>query len=151
MTCLYIDESYGIKSFPADNSKLAEMEFYLIDDLECDLTVFHPYRTLLTLCRKENTNSGSTDTEAEAGELAAEIEAETLSDKDKDGEIRYWGTGEGQLELQEGGLQMAWWAARVDRSYNATNKVAGSSSMIHIVPSSACFILHILLPSQPST
>jgi cyclin-C len=120
MACLHVDESYGIKSFPSDNSKLAETEFYLIDDLECDLTVFHPYRTLLTLCRKENTTSGSTDTEAEAGELATEIEVETLSDKDKDGEIRYWGTGEGQLELQEGGLQMAWWVIRVDCSIQGT-------------------------------
>lgn len=40
---------YGIKNFPTDNARLAEMEFYLVDELECDLTVFHPYRTLLTL------------------------------------------------------------------------------------------------------
>ncbi|EDR04949.1 uncharacterized protein LACBIDRAFT_168583, partial [Laccaria bicolor S238N-H82] len=40
---------YNVKHFPTDNSKLAEMEFYLVDDLECDLIVFHPYRTLLTL------------------------------------------------------------------------------------------------------
>ncbi|PIL36570.1 hypothetical protein GSI_00259 [Ganoderma sinense ZZ0214-1] len=88
-------EEYGIKSFPSDNSKLAEMEFYLVDELECDLTIFHPYRTLMTLCGKEG---GGAVPEAEAGEADAD---------DVDG-LRYWGTGEGKLELQEGALQMAW-------------------------------------------
>ncbi|RDX43044.1 cyclin-like protein, partial [Lentinus brumalis] len=88
-------EEYGIKSFPSDNSKLAEMEFYLVDELECDLTVFHPYRTLMTLCGKEG---GGSLPAAEAGEADAD---------DTDGP-RYWGTGEGKLELQEGALQMAW-------------------------------------------
>jgi cyclin C len=71
------------------------MEFYLVDDLECDLTIFHPYRTLMTLCRKEGS---SEDDETEAGELGVGIENGP----------RYWGTGDGQLELQEGALQMAW-------------------------------------------
>ena len=71
------------------------MEFYLVDELECDLTVFHPYRTLLTLCSK---GSPGTIPEAEAGEADAD---------DTDGP-RYWGTGEGRLELQDGALQMAW-------------------------------------------
>lgn len=93
---LFGGEEYGgIKSFPSDNSKLAEMEFYLVDDLECDLIVFHPYRTLLALCGKENS---SAVVEAEAGELGAGID---------DGS-RYWGTGEGKLELQETALQTAW-------------------------------------------
>lgn len=88
------EEGYGIKHFPSDNSKLAEMEFYLVDDLECDLTVFHPYRTLMALCGKDSGASA-----AEAGELGIGID---------DGP-RYWGTGEGKLELQEGPLQMAWY------------------------------------------
>ncbi|KAI0637592.1 cyclin-like protein [Trametes polyzona] len=57
-------EDYGIKTFPSDNSKLAEMEFYLVDELDCDLTVFHPYRTLMTLCGKRACPAS----EAEAGE-----------------------------------------------------------------------------------
>ncbi|KAH7907126.1 cyclin-like protein [Hygrophoropsis aurantiaca] len=85
---------YCVKSFPSDNSKLAEMEFYLVDDLECDLTIFHPYRTLLSLVRKED----SSEFQAEAGELSLGID---------DG-IRYWGTGDGQLELPDGALQLAW-------------------------------------------
>jgi cyclin-C len=88
-------EEYGIKSFPSDHSKLAEMEFYLVDDLECDLVVFHPYRTLMALCGKADATATS---EAEAGELGVGIQ---------DG-ARYWGTGEGKLELQEGALQTAW-------------------------------------------
>jgi cyclin C len=71
------------------------MEFYLVGDLECDLTVFHPYRTLTTLCGKE---AGASTQGAEAGELGAGID---------DGP-RYWGTGEGRLVLEEGALQMAW-------------------------------------------
>ncbi|KIK57464.1 hypothetical protein GYMLUDRAFT_247097 [Collybiopsis luxurians FD-317 M1] len=99
---------YNLKSFPSDNSKLAEMEFYLVDDLECDLVVFHPYRTLLALvCKKEpnpgagnGSNSVPDPEEAEAGELGTGIGTE-------DGP-RYWGTGQGKLELSEAALQTAW-------------------------------------------
>lgn len=96
-------DEYGTKGFPSDNTRLAEMEFYLVDDLECDLTVFHPYRTLMTLCGKEGSNAeivgdGTALAEAEAGEVGVGI---------VDG-ARYWGTGQGKLELQEAALQMAW-------------------------------------------
>jgi cyclin-C len=91
---LSAEEGYGIKNFPSDNSKLAEMEFYLVSDLECDLVVFHPYRTLLTLCGKETAHVFV----AEAGEVGVGI----------DNGLRYWGTGEGRLELEEGPLQTAW-------------------------------------------
>lgn len=77
------------------------MEFYLVDDLECDLTVFHPYRTLLTLCKKEAPQLASSySRENEIGDVGVGIGAE-------DGP-RYWGSGEGRLELSEGGLQTAW-------------------------------------------
>ncbi|CCM03238.1 uncharacterized protein FIBRA_05363 [Fibroporia radiculosa] len=92
---LFSNKEHGVKTFPSDNSKLAEMEFYLVDDLECDLTVFHPYRTLMTLVGKEGNPHAS---EAEAGEVGIGVD---------DGP-RYWGTGEGKLELQEGAVQMAW-------------------------------------------
>ncbi|KAH0839450.1 hypothetical protein J3R83DRAFT_240 [Lanmaoa asiatica] len=90
----FSQQPYGVKSFPSDNSKLAEMEFYLVADLECDLTIFHPYRTLTALCKKESRN----ESVAEAGEVGVEVD---------DGP-RYWGTGEGQLELSDGALQLAW-------------------------------------------
>jgi len=70
------------------------MEFYLVADLECDLTIFHPYRTLTALCKKESADEST----AEAGEVGAEVD---------DGP-RYWGMGEGQLELSDDALQLAW-------------------------------------------
>ncbi|TDL17693.1 hypothetical protein BD410DRAFT_816457 [Rickenella mellea] len=85
---------YNIKGFTTDNAKLAEMEFYLVDDLECDLIVFHPYRTLMTLVKEQ----GKDSVEREAGELGAGIE---------DGP-RYWGTGQGCLILPSGAIQTAW-------------------------------------------
>lgn len=88
------EEGYGVKNFPSDNSKLAEMEFYLVSDLGCDLVVFHPYRTLLTLCGREAAHA----VVSEAGEVGVGI----------DNGPRYWGTGEGKLELEEGPLQTAW-------------------------------------------
>jgi cyclin C len=92
-----IGDEYQIKNFPSDNSKLAEMEFYLVDDLECDLVVFHPYRTLLALCGKEVGALPSLD--AEAGELGFGV----------DEGPRYWGTGEGKLEIQDSVMQIAWY------------------------------------------
>ncbi|KAI0299378.1 cyclin-like protein, partial [Multifurca ochricompacta] len=82
---MFSQEGYGVKTFPSDNSKLAEMEFYLVSDLECDLVVFHPYRTLLTLCGRE----GAHALVAEAGEVGVGI----------DNGPRYW---------EEGPLQTAW-------------------------------------------
>lgn len=72
-----------------------------MDDLECDLVVFHPYRTLLSLCKKEaSASSGSSNSEeGEADDMGAGID---------DGP-RYWGTGEGQLEFTPPALQTAWY------------------------------------------
>ena len=44
------------RQWSTDDQKIAEMEFCLVDDLECGLVVFHPYRALLVLC-KEVSNS----------------------------------------------------------------------------------------------
>ncbi|KAG2103020.1 hypothetical protein BD769DRAFT_1506533 [Suillus cothurnatus] len=90
----FSQQPYGVKYFPSDNSKLAEMEFYLVADLECDLTVFHPYRTLLSICKKESSN----DLQTEAGEVGVGVD---------DGP-RYWGSGDGQLELPDDAFQLAW-------------------------------------------
>ncbi|KAJ7123180.1 cyclin-like protein [Mycena epipterygia] len=97
---VFSQEPYNVKNFPSDNSKLAEMEFYLVDDLECDLTVFHPYRTLLALCKSVDASDDAAAAEEEAGEVGIGLTSD-------DGP-RYWGTGEGQLELPPNGLQTAW-------------------------------------------
>lgn len=94
-------DNYNVKHFPSDNTKLAEMEFYLMDDLECDLTVFHPYRTLLSLCKKEISDNNSLFGSEEG-------EADEVGVVNGDDGPRYWGTGEGQLELTDGALQTAW-------------------------------------------
>lgn len=39
----------GFNSFQADTTKLAEMEFYLIEELDFHLIVFQPYRSLVQL------------------------------------------------------------------------------------------------------
>ncbi|KAF8890368.1 cyclin-like protein [Infundibulicybe gibba] len=121
-------QNYGVKRFPTDNSKLAEMEFYLVDDLECDLTVFHPYRTLLTLCRKDDTETE----EGEPGELGVGVGAD-------DGP-RYWGTGEGQLELAEGALQTAWFI--VNDTYRSELCLLYPPHLIAIAAIYLTFILH---------
>jgi len=125
---LFSNENYGIKPFPSDNSKLAEMEFYLVDDLECDLTIFHPYRTLMSLCKKEGS---SEDGDTEAGELGVGV----------DGGPRYWGTGEGQLELQEGALQMAWFI--VNDTYRSELCLLYPPHLIAIAAIYLTVVLHV--------
>ena len=71
------------------------MEFYLVADLEYDLTVFYTYWTLTALCKKDSANRSI----AEAGDVGAGVD---------DG-LRSCGTGEGQPELSDDALQLAWW------------------------------------------
>lgn len=97
------------------------MEFYLVDDLGCDLVVFHPYRTLMALCGKEGQIAVR---DAEAGEMGTGID---------DGP-RYWGTGEGKLELHEGAVQLAWYVMGSDIQPEIVFLIltfVGLSSMTH--------------------
>jgi len=100
---------HGIYHFTADNHKLAEMEFYLVDELECDLVVFHPYRTLMTLCGKDDGTAASV---IEAGELGVGgielVPAGPGEVWEGNGIKRYWGSGEGKLLLDDKTLQLAW-------------------------------------------
>lgn len=127
-----------MKSFPSDNSKLAEMEFYLVDDLECDLVVFHPYRTLMSLCGKEGSSSG-------AGMVTAE-----LFGNSSDGQ-RYWGTGQGKLELQEGALQLAWYESKLNAVEVDPNSELGLSSTTRTAQNYVYYIHHISSLLQLST
>ena len=68
-----------------------------MDDLECDLVVFHPYRTLLALVK--DTSTASQEEEKEAGEVGVGVD---------DGP-RYWGSGEGRLVLNAAAIQHAWY------------------------------------------
>ncbi|KAG6910169.1 hypothetical protein DXG01_012618 [Tephrocybe rancida] len=131
---LFGQETYNAKHFPSDHTKLAEMEFYLVDDLECDLVVFHPYRTLLTLCKKETPDSASLfgSEEGEADELGAGLGTEEGP--------RYWGTGEGRLELTESALQSAWFI--INDTYRSDLCLLHPPHIIAIAALYLTFIIH---------
>jgi cyclin C len=44
--------------FPAETNKVGEMEFYLLEDLDFHLTIFHPYRSLLHILGREPADPG---------------------------------------------------------------------------------------------
>lgn len=92
----------GVWPAPLDNHRLAEMEFYLVDELECDLTVFHPYRSLLALCGKETDEAGMGGPGHTGQETAPDLGVGVISGE------RYWGTGAGKLLLDDRTLQLAW-------------------------------------------
>lgn len=73
---------WGIRSIPSDHTKLGEMEFYLLEDLEFNLTVFHPYQDLADLCTTQDGDDASNSREL---------------------------SGRGKLVLEEGAMQTAWY------------------------------------------
>lgn len=72
----------GHRTFPTDNTKVAEMEFYLIEELDFHLIVFHPYRSIVQLCGRDGGPTAG-------GELGRERR-------------------EMMLEMEDAALQMAW-------------------------------------------
>ncbi|GAA5821070.1 hypothetical protein JCM3770_000077 [Rhodotorula araucariae] len=72
----------GLHSFTSDNHRLAEMEFYLLEELDFHLIVFHPYRALVQLCGRDGGPSAGGD----------------------DGRA----SRAGMLEMDDTALQMAW-------------------------------------------
>ncbi|KJA18190.1 hypothetical protein HYPSUDRAFT_145355 [Hypholoma sublateritium FD-334 SS-4] len=135
---LFSQESYGSRPFSSDNGKIAEMEFYLVDDLECDLVVFHPYRTLLSLCKKEASDSSSSE-EGETEDLGVGI--------GPDDGPRYWGTGDGQLEFTPAALQTAW--SIINDSYRSQLCLLYPPHLIAIAAIYLTFILHP--PTRPDS
>ena len=79
------------------------MEFYLVDELECDLTVFHPYRSLLALCGKETEEAGTGGSAQTGQDGAQDLGVGVISGE------RFWGTGVGKLLLDDRTLQLAWY------------------------------------------
>lgn len=68
------------------------MEFYLLEDLDFHLIIFHPYRSLLAICGREPSDAGKF--EKTRVEEDAEIrKTETESRKKRDEEIRKAGPG----------------------------------------------------------
>lgn len=101
---LMIRLEHNIKMFPAEAHKLGEMEFYLMEDLDFHLAVFHPYRALVSICGREPADSGRFDKTRveEDGDLREDSEFERLR------RLMGRGSGEGLMEIEEGVLQIAW-------------------------------------------
>ena len=64
--------------FPGETNKLGEMEFYLMEDLDFHLTIFHPYRSLLHMLGREPADPGKfpqsrVDEDAEIKKKEAEV------------------------------------------------------------------------------
>lgn len=83
---------HGISMFPAEPNKLGEMEFYLLEDLDFHLVVFHPYRSLLAITGREPADSGRfPQTRVEEDQVIKKAEMEAK--KKRDEEIRKAGPG----------------------------------------------------------
>ncbi|WWD22780.1 hypothetical protein CI109_107273 [Kwoniella shandongensis] len=83
---------HGIKMFPAEPNKVGEMEFYLLEDLDFHLVVFHPYRALLHITGREPADAGrfrQTRLEEDIEIKRKEAEAK----KTRDEEVRKAGAG----------------------------------------------------------
>lgn len=87
-----------IKHFPTDNAKLAEMEFYLLEDLDFHLVVFHPYRSLTAICGREPMDTGWFDPPGSAADDGA------ADDDLKLGR----GTGQGAVRFDKEIFETAW-------------------------------------------
>ncbi|PVF96073.1 hypothetical protein CPB86DRAFT_709885 [Serendipita vermifera] len=98
----------GVWSTPLDNHRLAEMEFYLVDELECDLTVYHPYRALMNLCGKETDEVVAGSSMNTQQSMPEEVEAGELGGHGVNDIARYAGSGAGKLLLDDRTLQLAW-------------------------------------------
>ncbi|WVQ82567.1 hypothetical protein IAT38_004697 [Cryptococcus sp. DSM 104549] len=125
---------YNVKMFPAETNKLGEMEFYLLEDLDFHLVVFHPYRALLHMTGREPSDSGTfpqsraeEDLEirkkGEARRKARDEEArkgggggggrgdwdpEDETEEERIRRLMGRGTTEGMMEIDEGVLQISW-------------------------------------------
>lgn len=72
----------GVTTFPSDITKVAEMEFYLLEELDFHLIIYHPYRSLVQLCGRD----GGPASGGEVGQEQREY----------------------MLEMDDTALQMAW-------------------------------------------
>ncbi|KAK8844672.1 hypothetical protein IAR55_006521 [Kwoniella newhampshirensis] len=92
---------HNIKMFPAEPNKVGEMEFYLLEDLDFHLVVFHPYRALLHMTGREPADAGrfrQTRVEEDVEIKRKEAEAKKIRDE----EVRKAagaGTGVGRTQV----------------------------------------------------
>jgi cyclin C len=122
---------HNIKMFPNDSHKLGEMEFYLLEDLDFHLVVFHPYRSLLAMTGREPSDGGKfgnsrvdedrvltgrsavgTRGRVQVGTgVGVEEEAGGESEGARIKRLMGRGSGEGLMEIDEGVLQLSMWVS----------------------------------------
>ncbi|GAA5834157.1 hypothetical protein JCM11251_000557 [Rhodosporidiobolus azoricus] len=115
-------------SFPSDNHRLAEMEFYLLEELDFHLVVFHPYRALSQLTGRD----GGANIEGEGGKKRR------------------------VLEMDDTALQMAWFI--INDTYRSLLPLLHPPHLIALAAIYLAFALHppapcastILAPPPPS-
>ena len=73
-----MEAGMGHRTFPQDNTKLAEMEFYLIEELDFHLIVFHPYRSIVQLCGRDGGPNAGGDQGRERREMMLEMDDTAL-------------------------------------------------------------------------
>lgn len=100
-------QEVGYRGMLTDNSSLAEMEFYLLEEMEFDMILFHPYRSLIGLYDTYGNRAAGKEGN---GGLGGEMEAfgvirglSSVEEKEAAGERRV------KLgEFDEQVLQMSW-------------------------------------------
>ncbi|GAA6009176.1 uncharacterized protein JCM10292_005393 [Rhodotorula paludigena] len=104
----------GLHSFTSDNHRLAEMEFYLLEELDFHLVVFHPYRALVQLCGRDGGPSAGGD-EGRASRAS-------------------------MLEMDDTALQMAWFI--INDSFRSSLCLVHPPHLIAIAAIYLAFALH---------
>jgi hypothetical protein len=77
------------RPLPTDYTKLAEMEFYLLEELQFDMVVHHPYSTLMSVCGREVLDDGywsddDYDPNDQDGDVDMEPSSENKGEEDED-------------------------------------------------------------------
>lgn len=68
----------GVTTFPSDITKVAEMEFYLLEELDFHLIIYHPYRSLVQLCGRDGGPLSGGETGQEQREYMLEMDDTAL-------------------------------------------------------------------------
>ncbi|GAA5861895.1 hypothetical protein JCM8547_008588 [Rhodosporidiobolus lusitaniae] len=119
----------GLPTFSSDNHRLAEMEFYLLEELDFHLVVYHPYRVLVQLCGRD----GGPQAGGEEGVASRKR----------------------MLEMDDMALQMAWFI--INDTYRSSLMLIHPPHLIALAAIYLAFALHppascassILPPTNP--
>ncbi|KZT53732.1 C/H/G cyclin [Calocera cornea HHB12733] len=131
---MYVQD-YGLQITMPDPQSIAEMEFYLLEDLDFHLIVHHPYRTLMQLCGESNASRAAGESEeGEAGEAPVEG-------------MRFWNTGKGTLQFEETARSQAWYAKTICGRHIVNDTLRGDFCLLyhpHLIGIAAIFLTLVL-------